>query len=353
MRLGPTSPEDIIIASARGRRRFFGGRGISPWPQRRPPGPCPDGYNPLVKFVVKKLGLATIVLAASAASCTVMRVNGENEPTRVESKGLVKGHVAFGMREDDQIVQASLLKGSSRGSLLEFGLWKLFRVEVGLAGVAVGVGPVDTALGVGLYKPEVPDIETSDPAPLPPEPIPADDVEDFTPPVTEPVVEEEPPPAPGRQLPPDADAALAEYQVSLGDEAFRDERYDDAVDAYLRAIMCVPDDATTYLVLADALFATADYHYAAYTIQKALRLDPTLAKAGTDKRTFYRDQKTFDAQLQRLRDYLAERPYDAAAHFVLGYNLVFSGRAAEVAAEFETVTSIEPGHAGAAAFLGR
>jgi len=145
--------------------------------------------------------------------------------------------------------------------------------------------------------------------------------------------------------------SMAQKYVELGDFYFRDNRFRDAAEAYGKARAQVPDDASVHLVLADAVFADGDYHYAAFLVGEALRLDPAIASAATDKRTFYGDAKVFDAQMQALDAYLERAPFDAQAHFVKGYNLRFSARRDEAKNSFQRVFEIEPGHRGAEAFL--
>lgn len=144
---------------------------------------------------------------------------------------------------------------------------------------------------------------------------------------------------------------LAERHVTLADAYFRDSRYQDAVDAYLRALTYLTDDASIHLALADALFALGDYHYAAFMINKGIDLDPELAQLTIDKRAFYSDAATFDAQLETLRRYAAEKPYDAAAHLVLGYNLRFSGDDVGAERAFARVLEIDKGAIAAELFL--
>ncbi|MEM7200304.1 MAG: tetratricopeptide repeat protein [Planctomycetota bacterium] len=143
----------------------------------------------------------------------------------------------------------------------------------------------------------------------------------------------------------------AQRHVALGDYYFREERFSEAAESYLKAIAYAPDDAPLHFVLADALFATGDYHYAAFIVAKALRLDPTLAEAEVDKREFYADATTFDRQLETLRGYLGDKPYDSAAHLLLGYNLRFSGRPTESRKAFERVLEIAPDDAAAGLFV--
>jgi hypothetical protein len=145
--------------------------------------------------------------------------------------------------------------------------------------------------------------------------------------------------------------ALAKQHVGLGDFYFKEGRFKEASESYLRALTDAPDDATIHFVAADALFAIGDYHYAAYMIGEALRLDPDLAAAEADKRTFYSDPLVFDAQMTTLRDYIESKPYDAAAQLVLGYNLKFSADREGAVRAFERVLEIDPGNHAAKTFL--
>lgn len=153
--------------------------------------------------------------------------------------------------------------------------------------------------------------------------------------------------APGRD---DMSTTLAMKYVELGDFYFKANRFRDAAEAYGKARSYAPDDASIHFVLADAVFADGDYHYAAFLIGEGLRLDPAMASADTDKRTFYAEVKVFEAQMAALDAYLAKTPYDAQGHFVRGYNLRFSGQHTSAMAAFRRVLEIEPGHRGAAAF---
>jgi Tfp pilus assembly protein PilF len=144
---------------------------------------------------------------------------------------------------------------------------------------------------------------------------------------------------------------FAERHVGMGDYYFAEGRFQEAAESYLRALGYAPDDATIHFVLADALFATGDYHYAAFIIGKAIKLDPGLARSTADKRTFYKDAKRFDEQMGTLRGYVKDKPYDAAGWLVLGYNLKFSGDADGARKAFERVLEIDPGNETAKVFL--
>jgi tetratricopeptide (TPR) repeat protein len=114
--------------------------------------------------------------------------------------------------------------------------------------------------------------------------------------------------------------------LELGDAAFSDQRFADAVHFYSRAVEFEPERGMLRLVLADALFATGDYHSCAHEIRRALELEPSLVAAPVDKHQFYADPVEFDRQLATLELYVKERPDDVDARLVLGLNLLFGGR---------------------------
>jgi tetratricopeptide (TPR) repeat protein len=120
--------------------------------------------------------------------------------------------------------------------------------------------------------------------------------------------------------------AASEY-MALGDRAFIEARYGDAVHYYAKAIEFSPEDGVLYLVLSDALFATGDYHYAAYAVRSALEKNPELAELALDKRDFYGDPTDFDRQLALLEDYHRDHFLDEDARLVLAANYLFSKQA--------------------------
>jgi len=97
-----------------------------------------------------------VALLFLLAGCTIVRVDSQNHPPGIRSSGVVDGHLTFGFSDEDALLRAELFDGRSPGAFFELGVWKLFRVELGLAGAAVGVGPVDMGFGVGFYEPRVP-----------------------------------------------------------------------------------------------------------------------------------------------------------------------------------------------------
>ncbi len=149
---------------------------------------------------------------------------------------------------------------------------------------------------------------------------------------------------------PAAESAVARH-VRLGDFYFKEGRYSEAAESYLRAMSHAPEDASIHFLLADALFAMGDYHYAAYIINKALILDPGMAGATADKREFYGKAEDFAEHMKTLAAYVAEKPYDPTGHLVMGYNLKFSGKAKEAEQAFQKALEISPDNQAAKLFL--
>jgi len=102
------------------------------------------------------LQLHIALLSLLTLSCTVTSVGPEDAPARVEAEGLIEGHAALGFRDEDRFFHLDVLDGSSDGALAEVTLWRILRLEVGALGLGIGLGPIDLALGVLFYEPEVP-----------------------------------------------------------------------------------------------------------------------------------------------------------------------------------------------------
>jgi len=120
--------------------------------------------------------------------------------------------------------------------------------------------------------------------------------------------------------------SAASHHLALGDEAFRDGRYGDAVHEYAKAVEYQPDQGVLHLILSAALFATGDYHYSAYALRRALELDPTLVDSVVDKHSFYGDPAEFDRQLELLERYLGDHFLDEDARILLAANYLFGAK---------------------------
>ena len=103
-----------------------------------------------------RAGLSALAVVVAVSSCTVVSVQSRDNPAGVRADGIVDGHAVVGWRDEKQALRLDLFDGTSSGAVFEFVLWKLARLELGLAGVGVGVGPFDVALGALWYDPHLP-----------------------------------------------------------------------------------------------------------------------------------------------------------------------------------------------------
>lgn len=117
--------------------------------------------------------LAALSLALLAPACTLISVDQREGPPGVRAEGVVDGHAVFGWRSEHSFLRAELFDGTSGGALFELSLWKLLRLEAGLAGACLGLGPIDLGLGTLFFEPVVPPMmressaEPAEPAPAP------------------------------------------------------------------------------------------------------------------------------------------------------------------------------------------
>ncbi len=114
---------------------------------------------------IRTVLLASLLLTGLTTSCSITRVDSRDAPPRIESKGFVKGHAALGILAENQLLHMDVFDGTSRGAQFEFGLWKLFRLELGIAGASASVGPLHAGIGVLAYKPRVPRMTSQNGAP--------------------------------------------------------------------------------------------------------------------------------------------------------------------------------------------
>lgn len=109
-----------------------------------------------VQVMWRWIGGAALAAASGASSCTVVSVQSQEAPVGLRADGLVDGHAVVGWRDEKQAVRLDLFDGTSSGAVFEFVLWRIARLELGLAGFGVGVGPFDVAIGALAYDPHMP-----------------------------------------------------------------------------------------------------------------------------------------------------------------------------------------------------
>ena len=97
--------------------------------------------------------------------------------------------------------------------------------------------------------------------------------------------------------------------------------------------------------------ATGDYHYAAYSLRRALELDPTVIDSVVDKHGFYTDPGEFDRQIQILERYLVDHFLDDDARLLLAANYLFAAQPAQAADLLQSPFSVAIRESGAGKLL--
>ena len=115
--------------------------------------------------------------------------------------------------------------------------------------------------------------------------------------------------------------------LAIGDQAFHERRYSDAVFAYAKAVELAPKDGVLRLIFSDALFAAGAYHDAAAAMRRAFELEPKLAASSIDKHALYADASELDHQIAALEDYVQTHFSDDDARLLLAANELFAGHA--------------------------
>jgi len=103
-----------------------------------------------------RAGLALALSLLLTPSCTLVAVDSADGPPGLRAHGVIDGHVAFGFRAEEHFLRAELFDGTSDGAWFEVSLWKLARIEAGVAGFGLGLGPIDVGLGTLFFDPDVP-----------------------------------------------------------------------------------------------------------------------------------------------------------------------------------------------------
>jgi hypothetical protein len=104
------------------------------------------------------LALALVLLGTVSPACTVLNVRTGDDG--LDNHAFISGYLTAGWPEDADLIDLRAFKGENPGALVYFNLWKLLRVEVGLIGVCVGIGPLDAGLGLLFHDVRPPKYST-------------------------------------------------------------------------------------------------------------------------------------------------------------------------------------------------
>ncbi len=128
--------------------------------------------------------------------------------------------------------------------------------------------------------------------------------------------------------------------VEQGRQLFRGGDYRGALAKYDAAIPDLKTDPVVHELRALALFALADYHEAAATLNALLAVAPGMD--WTSMRNQYPDLATYTNQLRALEGFIRENPNDAAGRFVLGYHYLVTNYPEAALVQFQKVVELEP-----------
>jgi hypothetical protein len=143
---------------------------------------------------------------------------------------------------------------------------------------------------------------------------------------------------------PDWEAGLARLRnlKAVADVELRAGRPVHAAVAAWRQVERDPDDAMAHLLLSDALLLLENHDFAGEAAREGLRLAPGLLRAGIDKRGFLDDPAPLEAAIARLAATLERVPGSGFQRFLLGYELLFTGRPAEAVEHLEAAAEAWP-----------
>ena len=151
--------------------------------------------------------------------------------------------------------------------------------------------------------------------------------------------------------------------VQLGSDYFARGQYGEAEDAWATAagvmgeldgqplenipVMC----RCAGVSLGNALFAQKKYKEASEAVAAGLRYLPHWPQASVDLRSLHRDPAEYEGLLSDLRARTEAQPDDARLHFLLGYELHYSGRRGQARKQFQRTLELDGQHAGARMYL--
>lgn len=107
--------------------------------------------------------------------------------------------------------------------------------------------------------------------------------------------------------------------LDLGNAAFNQGDYREALRSYIAAIMSDETNGYPRLFYGVGQFALGDYSLAAIGIRRALAVSPDLIANPIDVRSIYPAESVFLEHMRNLQVYLVENPTDTEAKFLLGY----------------------------------
>ncbi len=146
---------------------------------------------------------------------------------------------------------------------------------------------------------------------------------------------------------------LAEAWVGLGNAFLKKGQVNDAIDCLQKGLALRPTYALAYNNLGNALLRKGQLNDALNQYQKALALQPRYSAAGINLGDVLFQKGEVDQAMAQFQNILAIEPDNAEAHNNLGNVFLEQGHIDEAVLEFQRALAAEPDYAGAHYDLGK
>ena len=130
-------------------------------------------------------------------------------------------------------------------------------------------------------------------------------------------------------------------QLELGLNHLKHRKYQPAASALLQAVLAEPNAGIRKLALGDALFAGADYDYAAYAIRRGIDRIGDVEKTLAHRKDYFSSPAELDRLVYKLRHHLKEHSHNSDAHFLLGYYEYVGGHWKKANQSFQRALEID------------
>jgi hypothetical protein len=130
--------------------------------------------------------------------------------------------------------------------------------------------------------------------------------------------------------------------ATMGDQAFQEGRYDDAIHDWQHSLVDDPQNGGLLLLMGQAFFAKGDFDQAAGAVQQGMHVLPQ-DKWGAVVQHYqelYPDNGTFTSQLRALEAARSEKPDAPALRFLLGYEYAYLGYPKQAVRELDKATEL-------------
>ena len=131
---------------------------------------------------------------------------------------------------------------------------------------------------------------------------------------------------------------------TLGEEAFRAGKYQDAANDFRHALIDDPTGGGLIMLLGQALFQTGNFNEAAGATQAAMNLLP-VEKSGAaieNYKQLYGNVGDYTSQLKNLEKARDAKPDDPAIRFLLGFHFGYLGYPKQAVRELDKAVELQP-----------